>query len=139
MLSLLFALVIGTGLFLVYDALTAPRAPRPPEAPEVFGRVRVFLAEAGLPSRPWEFVGGSIILGLVALWVAVATVHWPVLSLCTGAAGGLLPTFVVARLADRRQAALRVALSFPRLRGRVAATRRWARLGQRTSSRTRWG
>jgi len=32
-----------------------------------------------------------------------------------------------------------VVLSFPRLRGRVAATRRWARLGQRTSSRTRWG
>jgi tight adherence protein B len=110
MLSLLFALALACGLFLVYDALTAPRAPRSAEPSGAGRRLKTFLAEAGLPGRPWEFVVGSLGLGLVAAWLAFLAVRWPVLGLAAGVALGLVPTLIAAGLIDRRRAALRVAL-----------------------------
>jgi Flp pilus assembly protein TadB len=109
-LSVIFALTIGTGIFLVYDALTAPAPADPPARVGLLDRLRGFLLEAGLPDRAWEFVFGSMAFGLLAAWAALATLGWPVLSLALGVGVGLIPTLLVARLADCRQAALRSAL-----------------------------
>ena len=108
--SLIFALALGTGLYLIYDGLTAPPPVDQLHRAGAFDRVRRFLVEAGLPDRAWEFVLGSVGFGLLAAWAVLGALGWPVLSLAAGVGVGLIPALLVARLADRRQAALRAAL-----------------------------
>ena len=91
------------GLYLVFDGLTAPARADQPERGGALDRVRRFLVEAGLPDRAWEFVLGSIGFGLLAAWAVLGALGWPVLGLAAGVGVGLIPTLLVARLADRRQ------------------------------------
>lgn len=115
MSGLLFALLFGTGLFLLADGLTAQRhrAPTRRRARGWAGRSRVqqFLDRAGLwHVRPWEFLVASGVAGVLGGVLTSLVLHWPVLALCAVVAGALVPTMVVAHLADQRLAAQQAAL-----------------------------
>ena len=112
---LFFALLFGLGLFLLADGLTARhrggrgRGGAPGQA--LHRRVQGLLDRAGLRRvRPWEFVLASAIFGLLGGLVAGDTLHWPVLVACVAVAAGLVPTVLVAHVADQRLAEQQEAL-----------------------------
>ena len=112
---LFFALLFGLGLFLVADGLTAPpgrgrgRGGAPGQA--LLRRVQGLLDRAGLRRvRTWEFLLASALVALLGGLAAGNTLHWPVLVACSAVAAGLLPTVLVAHVADRRLAEQQEAL-----------------------------
>jgi tight adherence protein B len=110
---LFFALLVGLGLFLLADGLTAGRRPvrRGGTRRALHGRLQRFLDRAGLRRvRPWEFLLASAAAAALGALVAGATLRWPVLVACAALAAGLTPTLLVAHAADQRLAAQQDAL-----------------------------
>lgn len=76
-MSTVLALVLGLGVFLVYDALTSPRAggPSSPRPGRVMSRVARLIAEAGLDSvTPPQLLAASVGSGVLAAAVTYALV-----------------------------------------------------------------
>ena len=72
-MSILIPLVLGLGVFLVFDGLTRGRAGR--ETPGLAGRLAHWLAACGAGHvRPVQFLGASLVLGLTVAAVATAVV-----------------------------------------------------------------
>lgn len=99
-MSVVLALVLGLGVFLVFDGATKSRARRAPAARRA--RLADWLAECGAgPVRPVQFVGASAVLALMAGATAVALVGSAGIALVAAVGAATVPTTYYRR--RRRQ------------------------------------
>jgi tight adherence protein B len=108
-ISLLLSLLLGAGVYLLYDGLTDPRPPA--DASPRLRRVEEFLVRAGLRDvTPRDFLLFSLGAGLLTGLLAQALLGWGVVSVLAGLVGALAPLAYYLRRHDRRRAAVQSAL-----------------------------
>ena len=110
MVALLLSVVLGAGIYLLYEGLTNPRPPTAPP-PRLRG-VEEFLIRAGLRDvTPRDFVVFSVGAGLVVGGLAQLLPGWGVISVLAAGAGLVAPLAYYVQRHNRRRAALQTALA----------------------------
>ena len=111
MLALVFSLMLGAGVYLLYDGLTRPRVVREAAPKQRLGRVREMLIEAGVHDvSAGAFVLFSVASALIAGTLMQLILGWPLVSALSAALGLILPYVYVSQRAERRRAVVQGAL-----------------------------
>lgn len=100
-MSVVFALVLGLGVFLVYDGCTTPPRPRGSRGPGLSDRLATWLRAGGLGNvSPTQFVGVCFACGLGAAAIVFLVIGSTTVALLALGAGAYLP---VAYYRSRRR------------------------------------
>lgn len=111
-LPLVLSLFFGAGVYLIYDSLTRPLAPRTVGERTWGSRAREFLVRAGLYDvSPRDFILFSLGAGLVTAIVAQYFLSWTLVSFLAGVLGASAPFLYYAERHDRRRAAVQGAMA----------------------------
>jgi tight adherence protein B len=110
-LPLLLSILLGLGVFLVYDGVTRELTHGPQER-SWEARIRDYLVRAGLYDvTPREFFVFSIGSGTLVGIVTQVVLGWPLLALLAALLGAAAPVLYYSERHDRRRAALQTALA----------------------------
>jgi tight adherence protein B len=110
MLPLVLGLMLGAGVYLLFDGLTRQPQPRVAGGPRL-RQVRELLVEAGLHDlTPRAFVLFSLASALIAATVMQLILGWGLVSVLSAALGLVVPSIYVSRRAERRRAVVQGAL-----------------------------
>jgi tight adherence protein B len=111
-LPLLLSVLLGAGVYLIYDSLTRPLAPRRTRERGLAVRAREFLVRAGLYDvTPRDFILFSFGAGALAGIVAQYLLGWMLISVLAAIAGAGAPFLYYAERHDRRRAAIENAMA----------------------------
>jgi len=104
----LVGLAFGLGCFLVWTALSAPRAPRTVAGPRRTDRLAELIAQAGLESvTPARLMASAASLGVVAFLLVLAVSRSPTIALAFGLMSAYTPVALVRHRSRQRQVELR--------------------------------
>jgi tight adherence protein B len=110
-LPLLLSVLLGVGVYLLYDSITRPARP----AGTAGGwerRTRDFLNRAGLYEvKPREFVLFALGAGALAAIVAQVFLGWPLVTFLSACLGAAAPVLYYTERHDRRRAAVQTAMA----------------------------
>jgi tight adherence protein B len=110
-LPLVLSILLGAGVYLIYDSLTRPIVPSRGER-RFASRAREFLVRAGLYDvTPRQFVAFSLGAGALAGIVAQYFLGWWMVSALAAVGGAAAPFLYYAERHDRRRAAIQNAMS----------------------------
>lgn len=109
---LLYSVMLGAGVFLLYNSLTSPPAEASPHPARRLRRVEAFLLQAGVRDvSAREFIGFSLGLGIGAALIAQVFIGWGVVSLVAAGLGGVAPMLYYLQRQSRQHAAIQSAMA----------------------------